>query len=144
MQCILESRTVNLYKCSDKAQSLSSKGKPIKPSSQYTTFIRFFKMSKIGQFIWSIQNLIVTISPPELVYLIVDRTNWQFGKKNINLLTIGALCQDIFMPLMWTQLDKQGNSNFKEREKLIARLLKLLQRNNRNSNFGAIDFGCEL
>ena len=90
-------------------------------------------MRKKLLFISCIQNLIVSISPPEFAYLIVDRTNWKFGKKNINLLTIGALCQNIFMPLMWTQLNKQGNSNFKDIKKLITQLLKLLKRNNRNS-----------
>ena len=87
-------------------------------------------MEHIEIFIQSILTMLVSITSIEPVrqgnYLIVDRTNWKVGIKNINLLTIGTLLQSSFVPLFWTQLDKQGNSNIDDRKKLINRLLMLL------------------
>ena len=125
-QCLIESRTINLNKCKDKAISLST-GRVIQANSFYVKFIRFFKMKNIEQFILSIQNLLVNISQIDLDYMIVDRTNWKRGVKNINLLTIGGLSRGIFLPLCWMQLDKQGNSNFEDRKQLIERFINLLK-----------------
>jgi hypothetical protein len=126
-QCLIESRTINLNKCKDKAISLST-GKAIQANSHYVKFIRFFKMKKIEQFILGIQNLLVDLSQIDLTYIIVDRTNWKRGIKNINLLTIGGLRSGIFLPLFWLQLDKQGNSNFDDRRQLIDRFISLLKK----------------
>jgi hypothetical protein len=128
-QCLIESRTINLNKCKDKAISLST-NKAIQANSHYVRFIRFFKMKNIEQFILSIQHLLVDISQIDLTYIIVDRTNWKLGIKNINLLTIGGLRSGIFMPLFWTQLNKQGNSNFNDRKQLIERFVRLLKKKN--------------
>jgi transposase len=87
-------------------------------------------MKNIEQFILSIQHLLVDISQIDLTYIIVDRTNWKLGIKNINLLTIGGLRSGIFMPLFWTQLNKQGNSNFNDRKQLIERFVRLLKKKN--------------
>lgn len=73
-------------------------------------------MKNIELFILGIQNLLTSISKIDSTYIIVDRTNWKRGIKNINLLTIGGLSSGIFLPLCWTQLDKQGNSNFDDRK----------------------------
>jgi Transposase DDE domain len=126
-QCLIESRTINLNKCKDKALSLRT-GKAIQANSHYARFIRFFKMKEISQFILGIQYLLVNISKIDLTYIIVDRTNWKRGIKNINLLTIGGLSSGIFLPLCWTQLDKQGNSNFEDRKQLVERFVNLLKK----------------
>lgn len=126
-QCLIESRTINLNKCKDKAISLSP-GKAIQANSYYVRFIRFFKMKNIEQFILGIQNLLVDISQIDLPYIIVDRTNWKRGIKNINLLTIGGLRDGIFLPLCWLQLNKQGNSNFEDRKQLIERFINLIKK----------------
>jgi len=125
-QCLIESRTINLNKCKDKAASLST-GRAVQANSYYAKFIRFFKIKNIEQFILGIQNLLVNISQIDSTYIIVDRTNWKRGIKNINLLTIGGLSKGIFLPLCWTQLDKQGNSNFEDRKQLLERFINLLK-----------------
>ena len=130
VRCIIGSRTVNLYKHKDIAGSIKQ-GRAIQAQSHYTSAIRFFKMPRIESFIWSILLMLLSMSNVGDVspcnYLIVDRTNWKRGAKNINLLTIGTLLQDVFVPLMWTQLDKRGNSNFRDRKVLITRLLRLMK-----------------
>ena len=126
-QCLIESRTINLNKCKDKAISLST-GKVVQANSHYVRFIRFFKMKAISEFILGIQALLVDISQIDLTYIIVDRTNWKRGIKNINLLTIGGLSCGVFLPLCWAQLNKQGNSNFDDRRRLIERFINLLKK----------------
>ena len=126
-QCLIESRTINLNKCKDKAISLSI-GKAIQANSHYVRFIRFFKMKEISQFILGIQQVLVNISKIDSTYIIVDRTNWKRGLKNTNLLTIGGLSCGIFLPLFWMQLNKQGNSNFNDRKQLIDRFINLLKK----------------
>ena len=124
MTCILQSRTVCLYKCRDKV----NRGKKINIHSGYTRLIRFFKMKGIEDFIAGIRSLMIAVTEMDLTYLIVDRTNWKRGTKNFNLLTIGNLLQNIFMPVYWIQLNKQGNSNTEDRKALIEGLSDLLER----------------
>jgi len=53
--------------------------------------------------------------------LVIDRTNWQYGNINYNLLVLSAVWQDISIPLYWVHLDnKGGNSNSQQRIDLIA------------------------
>jgi hypothetical protein len=125
-QCLIESRTINLNKCKDKAASLST-GRVLQANSYYAQFIRFFKIKKIEQFILSIQNLLVNISKIDSTYIILDRTNWKRGIKNMNLLTIGGLNKGVFLPLCWRQLNKRGNSNFDDRKQLLERFINLLK-----------------
>ena len=98
LECILQSRTVCLYKCRDKASQLN-KGKKTNPHNSYVGLIRFFNMKRITDFISGIRSMMMAITATDLQYLIVDRTNWKRGKKNFNLLTIGNYLNNIFIPL---------------------------------------------
>lgn len=51
--------------------------------------------------------------------LVMDRTNWKFGKSNINILMLGVSYRNVAIPLIFRMLDKQGNSNTKERIALL-------------------------
>lgn len=57
--------------------------------------------------------------------LTMDRTNWKFGKLNINILTLGIAYKGIAFPIIWVLLPKRGNSNTKERKQLIDRFIKI-------------------
>lgn len=59
------------------------------------------------------------------VVLIMDRTNWQFGKHNINILMLAIRHNNIAYPLMFKLLDKKGNSNTKERKELLKQYIAL-------------------
>lgn len=49
--------------------------------------------------------------------LSMGRTNWKFGEFNINILTLGITYKSITFPLLFSLLDKRGNSNWEERTK---------------------------
>ena len=130
MECILQTRTVCLYKCRDKVSRLKRiNNDTIQENSCYMRLIRFFKMKAIGDFIMGIQLLMFSIVTTKLEYLIVDRSNWKRGKKSINLLTIGSLLNDVFVPFYWLQLNnKGGGSKLQERTALIQGIRCLAKR----------------
>lgn len=57
-------------------------------------------------------------------YLTLDRTNWQWGKENINVLVLAVVYQGQAIPIYWLLLDKKGNSNCRERIALMKRFIK--------------------
>jgi hypothetical protein len=58
--------------------------------------------------------------------LVMDRTNWKFGKKHINILFLAVCKQNLAIPLFFTFLrgKKCGNSNQKDRIDLIEKFIK--------------------
>jgi hypothetical protein len=60
------------------------------------------------------------------VWLAMDRTNWEFGETNHNLLVLSVQIGDSAIPLVWMALDKAGNSNARERITLMQRVLLVL------------------
>ncbi|MEZ4606486.1 MAG: IS4 family transposase [Deinococcales bacterium] len=114
---MIQVRTVNLQEI---ALALNSEAKP---SSSYRRIQRFFV-----DFFFRQEDVLGFVlaqlpSRKELV-LCLDRTNWKFGIININILAVGVVYKGIAFPVLWLMLDKQGNSNQAEREKLMRILLK--------------------
>lgn len=58
------------------------------------------------------------------LYLSIDRTNWQWGKHNINILMLSIAYKGIAIPLMWDLLPKRGNSNTAGRIALLKRFIE--------------------
>ena len=54
--------------------------------------------------------------------LAIDRTNWKFGRANINFLMLSVEWNGIGVPLLWTLLPSAGNSDTKTRISLLDRL----------------------
>lgn len=99
----------------------------VKSSSNFKRIQRFMKgydfcTYSYIQFVWKL-----FANSEKWVALTVDRTNWKFGKSNINILLIGISYRGTAIPLIWTLLDKRGNSNKTERIDLFDQLLKLLK-----------------
>lgn len=59
------------------------------------------------------------------VYLAMDRTNWYWGKKPINVLMLSICYEGIAIPLFWTVLKKAGSSNAHEQIELLSRFVKV-------------------
>ena len=57
--------------------------------------------------------------------LSIDRTNWKFGQTNINIFMLGIVYNGVAFPLLFTMLNKRGNSNSQERIDLIKRFIRL-------------------
>jgi hypothetical protein len=87
-------------------------------SSSYRRIQRFMKGFKFPMRI--VSSLIFSLLPcrDDLV-LVLDRTNWKFGRKNINILMLGISYKNVAFPLMFKMLDKRGNSDMQERIDLI-------------------------
>jgi hypothetical protein len=57
-------------------------------------------------------------------YLTFDRTNWQWGKKNINILMLAVAYKGIAVPVYWILPNKQGNSSTRGRIALLKRFIR--------------------
>lgn len=57
-------------------------------------------------------------------YLTVDRTNWKWGKSDINILTLAIAFKGAAIPIYWVLLDKRGNSDTAERIGLMQKFIK--------------------
>ncbi|MDR8201979.1 hypothetical protein ABPitt_20770, partial [Acinetobacter baumannii] len=68
-----------------------------------------------------ISQLIFNMFSFDQVQLTLDRTNWKWGKRNINILMLAIVYRGIAIPILWTLLNKRGNSDTKERIALIQR-----------------------
>lgn len=64
------------------------------------------------------------------VTLTIDRTNWKWGKSNLNIFMLGVVYKGIAIPLYWHMLDKRGNTNHLERCELIERFIKQFGKDN--------------
>ncbi len=73
-----------------------------------------------------IARLVFNLLPPKEKYILsIDRTNWKFGKADINIFMLGVVYKGVAFPLLFKMLDKRGNSNSKERIDLINRFIHL-------------------
>lgn len=92
-------------------------------NSRYRRLQRFF--SEVRFDYDAIARLIVSLFDFEQqpFYLTLDRTNWQWGKKNLNFLTLGIVYKGAAIPVYWLVLNKKGNSNQRERIALLTRFV---------------------
>lgn len=73
-----------------------------------------------------IAKLILKLIPIKGPYnLAMDRTNWKFSDTNINILTLGIIYEGMAFPVVFSMMDKRGNSNTKERIELVNRFLSI-------------------
>lgn len=110
-------RTVNLNKIACSMSSSADK------ASRYRRLQRFFAevtidYEMIAGFIFRL--FFVTDG---CWYLTMDRTNWKWGKADINILTLGIAFKGIAIPIYWELLDKRGNSDTEERIALIQKFI---------------------
>lgn len=115
----LVTRTVNL---TDLATAVSSSAKQASRHMRLRRFLKsgFLSQESVAVLLWDLFHF--ERSP---VLLTLDRTNWQWGKANINILMLAVVCQGIAIPLFWSFLPKKGNSNSQERIQLMERFLAL-------------------
>lgn len=60
--------------------------------------------------------------------LILDRTEWHFGKQIINILGLAVQYGEIAVPLLWRVMDRRGNSETQMRIELIEKYVELFSR----------------
>lgn len=60
--------------------------------------------------------------------LILDRTEWHFGKQIINILVLAVQYGEIAVPLLWRVMARRGNSETQMRIELIEKYVELFSR----------------
>jgi hypothetical protein len=71
---------------------------------------------------------------------VIDRTNWEYGNNFHNILFIGIVYDNVAIPILWDLLDKEGNSNFEDRKKLIDKLVRIFGQDRIESISGDREF----
>lgn len=119
LQALFLVRTVNLTQI---AQAFSSSAKE---ESVYRRIQRFFKNFSFDKsFIVILACKFFTWG--EHCVLLLDRTNWKWGKTHINILVLSIEHLGIGIPIFWTVLNTGGNSSSKDRMKIMKRVIKAI------------------
>lgn len=96
----------------------------VQAESSYRRIQRFFKDFGFAQA--DLSKVLIKLLPPPPYTVCLDRTNWQFGAFNINILMLSIAYKGIAFPVVWMLLGKKGNSNTQERNYLIERFLTFI------------------
>lgn len=71
--------------------------------------------------------LCLFLKPGAKVRLCIDRTEWDFGKCQVNILMVLACQGAVKVPLYWELLDnKSGNSSAQDRKAILGKCIELL------------------
>lgn len=116
---LIQVRSVNLKKL---ACSLPGRAHV---DSHYRRLQRFFSSGfSPGVFTALIVSKLVRPGQPQL--LVMDRTHWRLGRRDLNLLCVGLVHQGLSIPLEYPSLQKPGNSNTAERQRILKKALAYL------------------
>lgn len=120
---VIEARTVSLY-------WMAQGGAPeVKSESKYRRFQRFFALFSFRQEAVGALILSFLPKPAEGWVLAMDRTNWKFGKTDINILMVTVIIEGVGYPIAWLMLPirtKRGNSNKHHRITVMERVLNFV------------------
>jgi hypothetical protein len=97
----------------------------VKPESNEDRIQRFFAEAQFNEEeLAFLLSLFLTLGKVDLC---LDRTEWDFGKKQVNLLVMSAYCQGIGLPLYVDFLDNNsGNSSAHQRISILKKTIELL------------------
>ena len=117
LQALFPVRTINLTQIANAFQTKA------KASSSYRRICRF-----LTNFSFDLTLIIPIIlhlfSIKGKYILIMDRTNWKWGKSSINILMLSFAYLGISIPLFWAVLDSKGTSSVLDRLSLIKKVLE--------------------
>lgn len=117
LQALICARTVNLTQISSFFQSSA------KQESSYRRVRRFF--SEFSFDITAIVPFILTLFCLKgQVILILDRTNWKWGKRDINILLLSIAYRGIGIPLFWSVLNSAATSSTSDRISILKKILQ--------------------
>ena len=93
-------------------------------ASRYRRLQRFFQHVRLDQD--TVARLVIEmLNLHRPIPLALDRTNWRIGSKDINILVLAVVTRRFRVPLMWTLIPHQGNSDTQQRIALMERDLAL-------------------
>ena len=99
-------------------------GTSVQADSNYRRLQRFSALFKID--LSQIARWIFKLYVPSggRFYLVMDRTNWYWGKEKMNVFMLGMAHEGMAIPLFWQLLPKAGSSNLKEQKELIRKFIE--------------------
>ena len=119
LQALFMVRTVNLTQIAQAFYSFA------KEESVYRRIQRFF-----ADFSFDMSFIVILACKfftwGEQCVLLLDRTNWKWGKTHINILVLSIEHLGIGIPIFWTVLKKGGTSSTKDRTKILKKVIKTL------------------
>ncbi|HSX13018.1 MAG TPA: transposase [Chlamydiales bacterium] len=119
LQALFAVRTVNL------TQIAAAFKTTVKEESSYRRVCRFFTGFSFD--LSSIFPLVSHLFPLGDKYtLILDRTNWKWGKSPINILVLSVAYRGISIPIFWAVLDLEGASCVGDRVAILKRAIQKL------------------
>ena len=115
---LLAVKTINLVQI-----STAFRGKT-KQASNYKRINRF--MCKFSFSFDCVAKFVVSMFPfGDKWDIAIDRTNWKFGKKDINVFVLSICYGEVGVPLFWETLDKCANTKTADRIKMLKRVIDL-------------------
>lgn len=92
-------------------------------TSRYRRLQKFFALFEIDFLIIARWIFTLFFTGKDKYYLTIDRTNWYWGKKKINIFMLSIAYEGQAIPLFWHLLDKGGSSNLQEQKALIRKFI---------------------
>lgn len=112
---MIGARTVNLVHVADERGTSA-----VDPASTYRRLQRFFQHVRLPVD-WAAPVIARLAGGADKRTLVLDRTNWKIGETCVNILVLALRTRHSQVPLMWSVLDRAGNSGSHERIRLIER-----------------------
>lgn len=117
LQALIQVRTVNLTQVAATFQTNA------KEESCYRRVRRFFTLFSFD--LSAIVAIVIQLFPLKGKWvLILDRTNWKWGKTPINILMLSIAYKGIGLPIFWSVLDLEGNSSTDDRIAILKRVIE--------------------
>lgn len=115
---LLAAKTVNLQQL---AIFFAGSAKVESNYKRIKRFLRFFEINEaeLARLLVRLMNL----APPFVVT--IDRTEWQLGKRWVNVLMLAIVDKGVAVPLIWTVFDKKGCSSDEERKEILEKYLEI-------------------
>jgi hypothetical protein len=113
---MVSARTVNLghIACERPGTALTA--------STHRRLQRFFQQVRLGPD-WTLPLVAGLVGPARRWTLVLDRTQWSIGTREVNYLVLAVVTRHFRVPLLWTLLPRGGNSSTAVRIALIRRYL---------------------
>jgi len=93
--------------------------------SRYKRLKRFFAQVRLDKARLSRGLFSLFFSTDTKVYVVLDRTNWFWGKAKLNILTLSLAYEGLAIPICWQWLNKAGNATAKAHIALIEQFVQL-------------------
>lgn len=93
-------------------------------ASRYRRLQRFFQHARLDEAAVA-QTIVAMLGLQPPFTLCLDRTNWQLGRSDVNILVLAIAGNKVRIPLLWTMLEGRGCSDTQERIDLISRFCAL-------------------